>query len=273
VDAVAMTAHLERRVSAISEPGAGSALLYLILKNNIAVADVQPRVLIVLFRDDVLTSPDFRVHGTYFKTIDEFAGKEDDFVLQRAIRDRMNLVEKTAEAYYPPYWARRELRELIASHTIYFPARRIFGCKQDCIEFSMEEVLGSENFEPVHLNETIKAAEDFLYTDENLNFDKQIDRSFLPEIIRICQEKNIKLILVRTKILRYSAENPEPRALIKYLNDLKNYARRHDVLLIDYAYDDRLSTALYADMYHLNQDGRKMFSRMLSEALESIVAP
>src|SRR5688500_1413500 len=51
-----------KRVSVISEDGAGSALLYLILKNNIANADSKPETMIVLFRDTVLTSSAFRVH-------------------------------------------------------------------------------------------------------------------------------------------------------------------------------------------------------------------
>ena len=84
----------------------------------------------------------------------------------------------------------------------------------------MNKVFGNQNFDPDQFNRAINLAENFLYTDENLDFEHQIDRSFLPEIIRLCKENNIKLILVRTKTLRFSREVPEPPALNEYIDDL-----------------------------------------------------
>ena len=273
VDAIFMAGQSGKRVSSISEPGAGSALLYLILKNNIANAESKPEVLILLFRDTVLTSTGFRVHGSFFKIMDEYAGTDDDFALQLAIRNRMSPAEKLAEAYFPPYWARWDLRAMLISRVINFPARALFGCTQECSEAAMGDVFGNQNFEPDQLNEAINSAENFLYTDENLDFESQIDRSFLPEIIRICKENAIKLILVRTKILRFSRENPEPSALVEYMNDLNTHARKNDILLVDFAHDNRLDIASFKDSHHLNQDGRKIFTKMLIEAIESVSVP
>lgn len=273
VDAGLMTSQLGKPVSAISEPGAGSALLYLILKNNIATAASKPEILILPFRDSVLTTPDFRVHGSFFEVMDEYAGAADDFVLQRAIRDRMSPLEKLAEAYLPPYWGRWELRTLIVSRIINSPERVLFNCSQECYEEAMQSVFGNQNFESAQLNETINSAENFLYTKGNLDFEQQVDRSFLPEIIRLCQENNIKLILVRTKILRFSMEHPEPTALTSYINDLHIYAQNHGVILIDFAHDERLQSDLYKDIHHLNPDGKTVFTEMLSEAIQSLPAP
>src|SRR5688572_13681681 len=72
VDKNFMAEGLGKRVSVISEDGAGSALLYLILKNNIANADSKPDTLIVFFRDTVLTSSAFRVHGNFLAMMDEY---------------------------------------------------------------------------------------------------------------------------------------------------------------------------------------------------------
>jgi hypothetical protein len=270
VDADLMTTRLGERVMAISEPGAGSALLYLILKNNIAEATSKPDTMILIFRNTVLTSPAFRVHGTFFKIMDEYGGTEDDFALQLAIRDQMNPVEKLAEAYLPPYGARRELRALVVSKVINYPTWAFLSCSQECYETAMGEIFGILNFEPGQLNEAMNSAENFLYTDENLDFQRQLDRSFLPEIVRICKENNIKLILVRTKILRFSRENPEPAALLTYMNDLNAYARKNDIPLIDFAHDDRLKPTLFEDTHHLTAEGKKVFTEMLLEALASI---
>jgi hypothetical protein len=273
VDAQLMTSQLGKKVSAISEPGAGSALLYLILKNNIATAQSKPAVLVLLFRDSVLTTPGFRVHGSFFEVMDEYAGTKDDGVLNVAIRDPMSPLEKLAEAYFPPYWGRWNLRALLVTRVINLPMRILFGCSQDCYEAAMSDVFGNQNFEPDQLNETINSAENFLYTDTNLDFQKQVDRSFLPEMIRICKANHIRLILVRTKILRFSSENPEPPALTSYMTALQAYAQSHDVILIDFAHDQRLGTTLYKDIHHLNPAGKEVFTEMLIESIGSIPGP
>lgn len=273
VDASLMTNQLGTRVTAIAEPGAGSALLYLILKNNIATARSKPGTLVIVFRDSVMTTPAFRVHGSFFEVMDEYGGAEDDFVLQRAIRERMNPLEKLAEAYFPPYWGRWDLRALIVSRVINFPERTLFRCTEQCYEKAMQSVFGNQNFESDQLNETINSAENFLYTNTNLDFEDQVDRSFLPEIVRICQENHIQLILVRAKILRFSVENPEPAALTTYIRDLRAYAQNHDVVFIDFAHDARLTPDAYKDIHHLKQDGKIIFTEMLSEAMKSVPVP
>jgi hypothetical protein len=273
VDPGIMADQLGERVSAISEPGAGSALLYLILKNNIVLAKSKPAVLVLLFRDTVLTSPGFRVYGSFFQVLDEYAGSGDDFVLQLAIQNQMNPVQQLAEAYLPPFWARWDLRAMLVSRVINFPARALLGCNQQCYETAMGDVFGNQNFQPDQLNEAINSAENYLYTARNLDFHRQIDRSFLPEIIRICRDNQIKLVLVRTKILRFSRENPEPPAVVQYMNDLNRYARENNIPLIDFAHDDRLSTNVFRDTHHLNPQGRIVFTQMLDEALKSQLAP
>ncbi|MGE5774725.1 MAG: hypothetical protein ACM33V_00805 [Chloroflexota bacterium] len=273
VDADRMTKQLGRPVSAISEPGAGSALLYLVLKNNIVTAESKPEVLILLFRDTVLTTPGFRVHGSFFDVMDEYAGAEDDHILQLAIRNQMSPLAKAAEQYLPPYRARSDLRALLVSRVINLPLRILFDCEQECYEVAMSDVFGNQNFEPDQLNEAINSAENFLYTAENLDFENQVERSFLPEIIRLCSENNIQLVLVRTKILRFSTENPEPPALTAYVSDLRIYAQSRGVALIDFAHDERLISALYKDMHHLNPDGKKVFTKILIEALGPTLAP
>lgn len=262
-----------KRVSVISESGAGSALLYLVLKNNIVNADSRPNYLIVLFRDTILTSTAFRTQGNFFAMMDEFAGADDDLVLRLAIRDRMNPLEKLAEAYFPPYWARLNLQTSLISRVLYLPTRMLLACNLECSDDAMNSVFGNQNFDPDQFNRAINLAENFLYTDENLDFESQIHRSFLPEIIRLCKENDIKLILVRTRTLRFSREYPEPAALTKYVNDLKTYARRNNIPLIDFAYSDRLPPGLFTDVNHLNSDGKKVFTEMLVKAIETILKP
>jgi hypothetical protein len=268
-----MTEESGKRVSVISESGAGSALLYLILKNNIADVNPKPEYLIVLFRDTVLTSTAFRVHGNFFAMMDEFAGADDDLVLQLAIRDRMNPLETLGEAYIPPFWARSKLQASLVSRVLYLPTRAFFGCNLECSDEAMNKVFGNQNFDPDQFNTAINLAENFLYTDESLDFETQLDRSLLPEIIRLCKENDMKLILVQTKTLRYSREVPEPAALTEYVKDLSTYLKQNNVMLIDFSHNERLSPSLFVDINHLNSDGKKVFTEMLVEAIRPIVYP
>src|SRR5688572_26488130 len=268
VDKNLMTQASGKRVSVISESGAGSALLYLILKNNIADANPKPEYLIVLFRDTVLTSTAFRIHGNFFAMMDEFAGADDDLILQLAIRDRMNPLEKLAEAYVPPFWARSKLQASLVSRVLYLPTRAVFTCNPECSDEAMNKVFGNQNFDPDQFNRAINLAEGFLYTQESLDFETQINRSLLPEIIHLCKENDIKLILVRTKTLRFSREIPEPAALTEYVTDLNTYLKKNDIPLIDFSHNDRLPPNLFIDINHLNSNGKRVFTEMLVEEIQ-----
>jgi hypothetical protein len=273
VDKNLMAEQSGKRVSVISESGAGSALLYLILKNNIAGAQPKPEYLIILFRDTVLTAPAFRAQGNFFAMMDEFAGTDDNLVLQLAVRDRMNPLEKLAEAYVPPFWGRAKLQTDLISRALYLPTRVLFGCDLECSDKAMNKVFGNQNFDPDQFNRAINLAESSLYTEENLDFETQIDQSFLPEIVRLCEENDIKLIFVRTKTLRFSREVPEPAALKEYINDLTLYLKRSEVPLIDFSYSERLTPSLFVDINHLNLEGKRVLTKMLVEAIRPILNP
>ena len=271
VDPDLMTQRLGRRVSAFSEGGAGSALLHLILKNNIVKAAHKPEVLVLVFRDTVLTAPGFRVNGRFFDVLEEYGGAGDDFTLQLAFQDQMSPMERMAEAYFPPFWGRWDLRALLVTRFIDLPVRLLKGCAQDCKEEAMNDVFGNQNFEADQLDETINSAENFLYSEGHLDFESRIHRSFLPEIIRLCKENELELILVRTRTMRFSRSNPEPAALQQYIRELYAYAQAHDVPVIDFAYDERLQAEHYKDVLHLNYQGMQIYTEMLAEALKPML--
>jgi hypothetical protein len=135
----------------------------------------------------------------------------------------------------------------------------------------MNKVFGNQNFDPDQFNRAINLAEGFLYTHESLDFETQINRSLLPEIIRLCKENDIKLILVRTKTIRFSREIPEPAALTEYVTDLNSYLKQNDVPLIDFSRSDRLSPNLFVDINHLNSNGKRVFTEMLVEGIQPII--
>jgi hypothetical protein len=268
IDPGLVAEHMNKRVSIISEHGSGSALYFLIIKNNIITSRQPPEMLVILSRGSMLTAPGFRVHGSFFAHLDDFGGEDDDLVLELGIRNQMNPVERFAEMYFPPYWGRWHLRAALDSKARYLPTRALLGCSRECSDSSMEEVFGSQNFNPSFLNDAINWTESYFYTEENLDFNDQVDGSFLPEIIRLCREHNIQLVIVQTKTLHFSREYPEPEALREYTKDLMAYAQANNVLLIDFSNEPRLTQELFYDENHLNPDGKLIFSELLIKELK-----
>ncbi|MCC7118434.1 MAG: hypothetical protein IT310_07920 [Anaerolineales bacterium] len=251
----------------IGIPGSASALWYLILKNDLAPATYHPKYLIVVFRNSLLTAPGYRVHGSYFDLLDEYADREEPLLLQNSYLNFMNPLEVLAEEYLPLYVARSNVRQAIDRHVRYFsPA--LFGCNQNCTDLALAELFQGADFEPQALTDAIGAAESYLYTPERLDFADQVGKSYLPEMIRMAQENNIQLIFVRVKV-KTNADDPRVAA---YVNDLADYLSQNHAILLDYGADARLTSDLFLDAIHLNAKGREVFTPILAQDLKILLA-
>ena len=121
VDETVIANTLHKKTLALSLPGTASTIWYLIIKNNIVLAEHKPEYLIVTFRDTMMTLPGYRVTGRYFELIDEFASPEDGLLIERAYLNLMSPAEKFMEAYFPPYSARWRVRESLDHYTSGIP--------------------------------------------------------------------------------------------------------------------------------------------------------
>jgi hypothetical protein len=252
------------KVSSFDAPGSASAFWYLVLKNNIVEAEHKPKYVLILFRDTILTAPGYRVHGSYFVQLDEFARRNEPILLERAYLNLMNPLEKFAEGYFPLYAARVQIRRETDA-MIRYSLTSWLGCDRECNDNSMYEVFTSADLEPGQLQNAIAAAEGYLYADRQLDFERQIDHSFLPEMIRLTKENDIQLILVRLKTL--ITHEQDTRAIERYVGDLSRYLAGQDVVLLDFGGDPRLINEYYADALHLTRQGEALFTEMLAERL------
>lgn len=257
------------KISSFDVPGSASAYWYLVLKNNIVEAEHKPKYVLILFRDTILTAPGYRVHGSYFVQLDEYARRNEPLLLERAYLDLMNPLESFAERHLPLYAARVQIRQGMDT-LIRYSLTSWLGCNAKCNDDSMAEVFTSANLEPGQLRNAIAAAEGYLYTDGQLDFQRQIDRSFLPEIIRLTKENNIQLILVRLRTL-ITDEQDKP-AVEQYIRDLSEYLTAQNVIFLDFGKDPRLTNTYYADSLHLTRQGEALFTEMLAARLQEQVA-
>lgn len=270
VDRKMLAAETGKTVYGIGVAGSASALWYAVIEHNIVPSPYQPEILILVFRDTMLTTPGYRVHGSYFKQLDEYATPSDSLIIERAYVNLMNPLEKLAEGFFPVYGSRLSLRETLDYYIRYSGNRFLLGCNADCTNVAMGMVFGAGNMEQNILGDAIGTAESYLYTPQALDFDDQLDRSFLPEIVRLCNENGIQLVLVRTKTLRYPDEESEPLALKTYMNKMASYLESNGAILLDYGQEPSLKDEFFYDPLHLNEEGRVVFTALIVDALNKL---
>ncbi len=271
VDPPKLAEALNEPVYGIGIPGSASAVWYLVLKNDIVpVPGPKPDILVLIFRDTILTRPGYRVYGSYFKQVDEYATPDDDVLIRRAYINLMNPLERVSEGYFPLYGSRWRIRETLDYYIRFMLTNLLLGCNRGCTTESMSVVFEAANMEPNILGDAIGAAESYLYNDRAYDFNREAGQSFLPEIIRLCKENNIQLVVVRTKTLRFQ-KTSEPTALKRYIEDLSAYLEENGVVLLDFSHDPRLKDEYFIDQLHLNMTGRAIFTQMLADALAPLL--
>jgi hypothetical protein len=267
VDTPALSEALGQTVYTISYPGSASALWYLSIKNNITQSPYKPKALIILFRDTTLTTPEYRVSA--LEEIDSLAGPDEQTLIQRAYIDFMNPLEKSAKKYFPLYGFSPEIRSGVDYLNRYLAPHFLLRCGKRCVDTGFLNIFSFRTMAAPAVNDPIGQAESILYTDQALDFYGQVEHSFLPEMIRLCSENGIQLILVRGKTISF-ADIPEPAGLQGYIRDLQAYLTENGVLFADLEPDPRLDTSDYIDRFHVIPEARETYTQMMLDALHSL---
>jgi hypothetical protein len=270
VDAEALANHLDKEIAMIGLDGTASTLWYLMIKNNIVLAEHKPKYLIVFFRDAMMTVPGYRVTGRYFEQIDEFAAPTDKLLIERAYINQMTPFEQFLEKYIPLYGLRWRIRESIDHYIRYSLGRVLLDCDNACIDYAMEVVFEGNNLDLTFLSDAIAASDEYFYTGEALDFDQQVGKSFLPEMIRLCKENNIQLVLIRMPILRFEEPGTQPGGLNDYLQDLAKYLEANGVPWFDFDQKEFVSE-YFTDSLHLNEEGKALFMQKLVKSLLTVI--
>jgi hypothetical protein len=261
---------LGKKTVLASQPGIASTIWYLLLKSNIIVAEPKPQYLVLFFRDTMLTAPGYRVTGSYLELVDDYATPKDKLLIERAYINQMSLPGKIMEAYFPLYASRWSIRQSLDHSIRYSPGRVLLGCDPACIDVALEEVLAANNFNLPFFSDVLAASDEYLYTRERLNFQEQVDQSFLPEIIRLCEENEIRLILVRMPTLNFEKPESPPPGLNTYIQDLAGYLQNQGVPFFDFEQKD-FSREYFVDRVHLNERGKAVFTQEFVEALLRVI--
>jgi hypothetical protein len=262
VDAYALSEQLDIPSYAIAVPGSTSAFWYLILKNIILESNPQPKYVILLYRDTILTLPDFHVKGGYVTELDQYATANEDILLERAYLNFMTPLEKWALTYLPVYSLSPQLMAKVDYYARNLLPAFFLSCRGECLDRAHAIVFNMDNADPVMRENALVVDEGVLFTTQAMDFDAQINRSFLPEIIRLARENNIRL---------FHAAASEPNALQEYKRKMAAYLDANDVPLLDFSYDPRLPEEYFADVLHMNETGKAAFTQLLADALKTVI--
>ena len=270
VDPEMLSEILDQEVYQIGYSGSASAVWYLIVKNNIITAATPPDHLVLFFRSTILTTPDYLVTGKYFEFVDELASPDDIVLLERAYVNQYSWAEKLAEQYVPLYGERFQLLTILDRLVKYPLLRTLFDIPPDQIDYALDTIFQTQNRDLGQLNIAIQNVLSDLYSPQNLNFNRQVERSFLPEIIRLCESNEITVTFVHMKSLEYPTQESEPRALQRYMRDLETYFSDRGIQYFDLSQLEALTDDHFKDLIHLNIEGQLIFTQILAEALAEV---
>jgi hypothetical protein len=251
IDPLQLSRLTRTRVIGLYQQGSPVAYWYLAFKNLVAHNDLKSvRGAIFFFRDDQLTTQVQVAPGS----LDRVAldrEPELDRLLAAERLGAFSAVHRAARAAYEFDRTRLWLEPLFNNA----PA-------------SSPELVQAINTEVFALDKLRKfeAADLAAATDAALDFPASVERSLLPEIIRLAGEANIRPAFIRVQ-RRPTPEGPPPQsaALKKYADDLKAYLIAHGAYYYDDWGDPDEPLLLYADGDHLTAEGRVRYTQRFAE--------
>lgn len=244
--------HLSRRagksVAALLAPGSPVAYWYLELKNLIVdngLTNVQ--AVMFFFRDDQLTSQ-VQVTPGVLDRVARDAEPDVDRVLAAHRLGTFSGVHRAARSAYQFDRTRNWLEPRLTRAPV-----AIVAPSSPRAEFL--DAVNNQVF-PLDRLRHMTAA-DLAEAPQAIDFDSQVGRSFLPEIVRLAERAKIRLAFIRVQ-RRPSADGPpaQSEALVRYMKELEAYLEQHGAYFHDDWGDPEQPLAIYADGDHLVRDAR-----------------
>lgn len=238
-----------RSVAGLFTPGTPVAYWYLQLKNLVAGNGLTKiRGAIIFFRDDQLTTQ-VEVNGPILDPVARDDEPELDRILAAHRLGPFSDVHRTARVVYQFDRTRLWLEPRLSRA----PAAIASG------PIPPDELIHAVNTEIFALDRlrTFDAADLPQAEEAFLDFNEQVGRSLLPEMLAVAERAGIRLAFIRVQ-RRPRPDGPPEQAevLTRYLDDLKAYLERHGAYFHDDRGDVAQPLAVYADGDHLRSDAR-----------------
>lgn len=255
INPATLSRRVGRSVAGLYHPGSPVAYWYLAFKNLVVHNELKTiRGAVFFFRDDQLTTQ-VVVDPLLLDRVARDEEPELDRVLAAHRLGRFSGVHRAARSAYEYDRTRLWLEPRLTRA----PAM---------VADNPESLLASLNTELFALDKLRKfEASDLAQADdEMLDFDRQVDRSLLPAILRMADDAGIRVAFVRAQ--RRPTETGPPaqsEALTAYLKKLEQYLTARGAYYHDDRGDPAQSLSIYADGDHLTGRGRELYTERFAE--------
>ena len=244
-------------VVGLYQQGSPVAYWYLALKNLVVENGLKNvRGAILFFRDDQLTTQVQVAPGSLDRVARD-REPELDRVLAADKLGTFSGVHRAARTVYQYDRTRLWLERLLNR----WPAAIVEPAGPD----DLLNAMNSEVFALDRLRR-FEASDLAASTGDSLDFAANVERSLLPEILRLAAAHDIRLAFIRVQ-RRPAADGPPPQsdALKKYADDLKAYLTANGAYYHDDWGDPEEPLSMYADGDHLTAAGRIRYTELFAE--------
>jgi hypothetical protein len=248
-----------RGTAPIFQAGSGSVWWYLALKNWVLASGIRPACVFIFFRDTNLTDVMFRLDEGFRWNIDRVARDREDEVnaaIAARVGGRWGRAGRTVESMYGAdqarLWVEPAVKEWVGR--VLIPSRRQRAA-------FMTDMNGRFDF--LHVR-PMEAADLAATVDADADFDKYVDKSVLPLMLRDARAAGVKLCFVRVQ-RRPAGNQPPPQspALQQYIRNLRAYIEANGGLLRDEQGDPAITLDMYEDGDHLAAHARAYYTEIL----------
>lgn len=246
-----------RSVAPILQSGSASAYWYLAFKNFVVNARIAPRAVIFFFRDENLTAPLLRVYPT---SLDRVAYDHEaalDRVLAANLHGPMFRLHLAAEQLYgyslTRDWLERRLTAAPLGLTVPEAGRESF------LKDMNERLFPLESLRPMVAADLPEATD----VGHALDFDRRLEDSLLPEIIRLSQQSGIRVAFIRVQ-RRPGPDGPpvQSDALRRYMRKLSTWLAKNGAYFHDDWGDPEQPLRIYEDGDHVARDYRTYYTAL-----------
>ena len=260
-----------RRSLKIYTGGSASAMWYLWLKNQIAPAVHKPDCVVIFFRDQFLTIPEYRVRGAYKEEIDKYATADEPLLDRLAYLNGMDPLTYSLHQYCSMMQQKRHIKRTMQTWVKDICVQRFIGGRPGDADRVIAYVFQESHLSPELATAKQLEAERTGHA-RTRSFDVQLRNSFLPYMIEIARENDIQLVFVRVKRRRDAEGRNEPEHLKIYLNKLHTYLNSKGFSLLDFTHDERITLDYFGSGDHLSKPlGQELFTRLLAQRLSPLM--
>jgi hypothetical protein len=268
IDVPRLTELSGRSIAPLLSAGAGPAYWYLVFTNWVVPSGIRPRCIFIFFRDTNLTNVMFRLDEPYRWMIDLVAhDREDELnaVVAARVAGPWYRIEETVANAYGADRARRWMEPALSG----WIGRTLIASRRRRTEFmtGMNARFGLDH------QRAMEAADIRIAEDRDASFQRYVDRSILPLLVRDAKAAGLQVCFVRVQRRPVGGQPPsQSPALRRYIRDLRAYIESNGALLRDDTGDPELTLDMYEDGDHVAAGARRRYTEIFVKRLRPLFA-